>query len=297
MLRVLLIAALIMTAVPAPALEIELRVGPGQEQAARRIREIPAARVERMADVFGQTSDDRIIVVIADDESSLARDVPEWVAGYAQPSAGVVVILPSRAQSYPYSDIPETYLHELAHVFIGRAAGDGDVPRWFHESIALTLSTQWTLEDRGRTTLAMIRRWDATPDDMNRWFRGDPGDVRRAYAIAEAFGRDFIDRYGILGIRRILGRVDDGVPFERAFQEYTGRTPEGAWYVFWESQTFISRTVPLITSGTVVWLLISLLALLAFRRRRARDARIREMWALEEQLELLAANQDDETVN
>ena len=286
----------ILIAVSLQAQTIELQVAPGLEGAAAELQQVPRERVQYLADIFGAAGQ-RVIVVLADEDSSLASGVSPWVAGYAQPSAGVVVIFPARAQTYPYSDLGETYLHELAHVFIGRAAGGGDVPRWFHESIAMALSTPWTFEDRGRTTLAMLRRWDSTPSDMERWFRGDQGDVSRAYAIGEAFGRDFVRRYGILGVRRILERVDEGIPFDRAFQEFTGRTPAGAWLKFWEDQTFVSRTIPLISSGTVLWLLITVLALLAFRRRRQRDERLRELWTLEEQLEMMRSVPDDETVH
>lgn len=277
---------------------IELRPAPGLEPVAERIRQTPPERIERLFDLFGNPDGGPIIVVLAGEDSSYAQGVPPSVSGYADPSAGVIVILPQRERTYPWSDLEETYLHELAHVLIGRASGGGEIPRWFHESIAMAVSTPWTFEDRSRTTFAMIRQWNATPADMERWFRGDTGDVGRAYAIGEAFGRDFITRYGILGVRRILERVANGVSFDRAFNEFTGRSPDGAWLKFWDDQTFVSRTIPLISSGTVLWLLITLLALLAFRRRRARDAMFREMWEMEEQMELMRALSDeDEPVN
>ena len=282
----------------ASATPIELRPAPGQEHAAREIEAVPAARVQALGDFFGNDDDRPILVTLAGERSGLAQDVAPWVAGYAVSGAGVVVIFPDRASSYPHSDLTETYLHELAHVFIARKAGGEDVPRWFHEAIAMAVSTDWSLQDRGRTTIGMIRRWDATHEDLERWFRGDAGESRRAYAIAEAFGRDYVRRYGPLGVQRVLARVADGIPFDRAFQEFTGRTVDGAWFTFWEDQTLVHRTIPLVSSGTVLWLVITGLALLAFRRRRARDARMEEMWSLEERIETLQPEGlDDETVN
>lgn len=280
--------------------QIEVHAAPGQEAAARVIREFPAERIQRLQDIFGVEDAGTIMVSVADERSSLAREVPEWVAGYANGRAGIVVLFPQRATTYPHNDLGETYLHELAHVFTARAAGDGNVPRWFHESIALATTTQWGLQDQSRTTLGMIRRWNATPADVERWFRGSPAEARRAYAISESFGRDFLERYGVLGVQRILARVRDGVPFAHAFQEFTGRTPEGAWYRFWDEQTFINRTVPIVGSGTILWLMITLLAILAFRRRRERDAQFDELWEAEDQLERMRSSgidADDEVVH
>lgn len=284
-MRVLLTVLLAWSRAADAATSIEVHPSPGFEPAAERIEAVPPATIAKLQSVFGVTDAGTIIVTIAGENSSLAREVPEWVAGYAIGSAGVVVLFPERATTYPHNDLIETYLHELAHVFTARAAGDGEVPRWFHESIALATTTAWGLQDQSRTTIGMVRRWNATPDDLEQWFRGSPSEARRAYAISEAFGRDFLQRYGVLGVQRILARVRDGVPFEHAFQEFTGRTIDGAWYQFWDDQTFVHRTIPIIGSGTILWLMITFLAIIAFRRRRERDAQYSYLWELEEEME------------
>jgi len=47
--------------------------------------------------------------------------------------------------------------------------------------------------------------------------------------------------------------------------------------------------VPVLTSSVTLWLLITLLALWAIRRRRARDAALRRIWEEEEERARLAA--------
>lgn len=289
------IVLLLLFAAAASAETIELRPAPGQQHAAVRLRQVPAERLDQLRAILAAPpADQPVIVTLAGEDSGLARDVPPWVAGYAHGSAGVVVIFPQRATAYPHDGLGETFLHELAHIYIHRAAGGGEIPRWFHEAMALTLSTGWTMEDRGRTTYAMIRRWNASPGDVDRWLTGNSSEARRGYAIAEAFGRDFLQRYGPRGVQTILRRVREGVPFDRAFSEFTGRTVEGAWLQFWDDQTFVHRTIPLISSGTVLWLCISLLAIAAFRRRRHRDALMHEMWDAEEELLMLDESESDE---
>jgi hypothetical protein len=41
--------------------------------------------------------------------------------------------------------------------------------------------------------------------------------------------------------------------------------------------------VPFLTSSTTLWIVVTVLALYAFKRRRERDAAIREAWDEEEQ--------------
>ena len=62
----------------------------------------------------------------------------------------------------------------------------------------------------------------------------------------------------------------------------TGTTPAAAEASFWKRQTFWYRWVPLLTSSVALWTLVTLLALWAIRRRRARDAALYAHWDEEE---------------
>jgi hypothetical protein len=55
-----------------------------------------------------------------------------------------------------------------------------------------------------------------------------------------------------------------------------------------------SRWIPLLTSSLALWMTITFLALWAIRRRRRRDALIRERWDLEDQLQERARGGTDD---
>ena len=54
---------------------------------------------------------------------------------------------------------------------------------------------------------------------------------------------------------------------------------------FWDRQRTWTLWIPLLTSGTVVWLGVMGLAAFAVRSRRQRSAEIRRRWASEEAVE------------
>ena len=112
--------------------------------------------------------------------------------------------------------------------------------------------------------------------------------------------RDLFERYGQEAAPKILGGVARGLPFENAFRAATGASLADAETSFWSRQTLWYRWVPVLTSSVTLWLLVTLLALWAIRRRRARDAALRRMWdAEEERLRLAAAagTEDGPAVN
>jgi hypothetical protein len=223
-----------------------------------------------------------IRVVLAEEGSEAARAVPPWVAGYARGHDGLVVLFPARAPTYPDDSLEELLHHEVCHVLIARAARGWPVPRWFNEGVAMAAGRAWTLGDTTRYAFEVLRRGRVRLADLDRLFAGGGGAAARAYAVAGAFVRDLEGRHGPTVTGEILRRVGGGAPFAGAFHAATGSTLAAAEEAFWRRETFWRRWVPFLTSSVVVWIAVTLLALVAFRRRRERDAAIARRWEAEE---------------
>jgi hypothetical protein len=252
--------------------------------AAERIRLLPPERLADAVRLTGLTAPGPPIrVVLAPEGSPLARQVPPWVSGFADPAAGVVVLLPARAPSYPDSSLEDLLRHEVAHVLIGRAAGGRPVPRWFHEGLAMIAGLSWGLEERSRLSMALFADAPVSLDELDRRFSGGQGTVQRAYTVAGAFVRDLVQRHGPEVTGKILAGVAAGQPFGEAFRRATGSSLEQAAQSFWQRQTFWYRWVPLLTSSVTLWILVTALALWAMRKRRARDAALHRMWEEQEE--------------
>jgi hypothetical protein len=267
----------------APAQVLIVEAPPALEPLAEGLRSLDPAQIEGAARLVGlDDPGPPIRVILAPEGSVHALSAPSWVAGYALPEQGVVVLLPARSPRYPDSSFEDLLRHEVAHVLVGRASNHRPLPRWFHEGVAMIAGLAWGLEEQTRLATTLLRGGEVPMAAVDRRFTGGEGEVRSAYTLAGAFVRDLLRRHGREAVGAILSGVAAGLPFDEAFARATGTTLAEAERTFWESQTFWYRWVPFLTSSVVLWILITLLALWAMQRRRRRDAAQRAVWEAEE---------------
>jgi len=283
--------------------QLIVQAPPSLARAAAQVRAVEPERLLDAMRLVGLTDPGPPIQVLLGPEGSDLAMVPPWVSGYAFGEEGVIVLLPARAPSYPDSSLEDLLRHEVAHVLVARAAGGRPLPRWFHEGLAMIAGLSWGLDDRSQLTLTLVGDSEVSLERLEREFRGAQGDVRGAYAMAGAFANDLLRRYGDDTAARILAGVSRGLSFEDAFRSATGASLAEAERAFWRRQTLWYRWVPLLTSSVTLWLLITLLAVWAMGKRRARDAALRRRWEEEEERrlapaeEILLAQDPDEPVN
>ena len=265
--------------------ELRIEAPPELAALATRLARLDPSRLQGIARLVGLSEAGApITMVLAPEESDVAKSTPPWVAGFARGADGLIVLFPARSPSYPYDSLEDVLRHEIAHVLIARAAGERSVPRWFNEGLALSAERPWGLEDRTRVAFALTgRRWSAR--ELDRAFAGDQSEQARAYAVSGAFVRDLFRRHGPAAPARILKQMAAGDSFEIAFVRTTGETVATSEELFWRDSWW-SQAVPFFTSTAVLWMVVTLLALLAIRTRRVRRAARRKAWEEEEQRQL-----------
>lgn len=283
---VVIVALLLACALPGAAQLLVVEAPPALEPVAERLRSLDPVQIEAAARLVGlDDPGPPIRVILAPEGSAAALSAPPWVAGYALPEQGVLVLLPARSPRYPDSSFDDLLRHEVAHVLVGRASGHRPLPRWFHEGVAMIAGLAWGLEEQSRLAATLLSGGEVPLAEVDRRFAGGEGEVRSAYTLAGAFVRDLMRRHGREVVGAILSGVAAGQPFEESFARATGTTLAGAEREFWESQTLWYRWVPFLTSSVVLWLLITLLALWAIQRRRRRDAARLAAWEADEAVE------------
>lgn len=223
-----------------------------------------------------------ILLVLAAEDSLAARSVPGWIAGFALSDRGVAVLFPARTPSYPDSTFEELVLHEVGHILVHRATSGADVPRWFNEGLALYIGRPWRLEDHSRVTWALVSGRQVSLTDLEPYFHRSREAANHAYALAGAFVQDLVQREGPTAVADILTAVRGGARFAEAFLAVTGETLQDTEKEFWERHTFLYRWIPILGSSATLWLVITALALVAFRRRRTRDRLMHEQWEQED---------------
>lgn len=249
--------------------------------AAAELERLPPARLESAMRLVGlEEPGPPIRLLLAAEGSPAARAAPAWVAGYAFGDEGVVVLFPARTPAYPDGSLEELLGHEVAHVLITRAAPGAAVPRWFHEGVATVAGGSWGLADRTRMVRLDPERDRLAGLDVR--FAGGPAEVERAYALSAAFVLSLLQRHGREAAAAVLDEAARGLPFEDAFARATGEPLAAAEAAFWRRHDLLYRWLPLLTSSVTLWLAITLLALWAGRRRRARGAKLMRRWEDEE---------------
>ncbi len=254
-----------------------------------RIRDLDPTRLEHAMQVLGlRRPGPPIRLTLAGEDSTVAQNTPGWIAGFAYPNLGVAVLFPERSPTYPDSNFEDLVLHEVSHILTARAAGGRKVPRWLDEGLALFLGRSWQLEDRSRLTWAMLREGEVPLADLEDRFSSDRASATRAYAISGAFVHDLVRKRGVDSMAAILAGIAFGLPFPEAFQRAIGASLEQAEIYFWEYHSLWYRWVPILSSSMALWVAITLLALVAFRRRRALDTAQLKQWEEQEQRQRLA---------
>lgn len=261
--------------------ELIVNAPPELAGAAARLSRVDRTRLVAVARLLGVNDPGPpITVVLATETSELGRATPRWIAGFANSRRDLIVMFPARAPTYPSESFEELLHHEVVHVLIARAARGAEVPRWFHEGLAMAAERSWRIEDHTRFAVAIVsERRSIRQIDAD--FDGGPERAARAYGIAGAFVRDLLRQYGPGFPAQVLASMVGESTFEQAFVAATGTPLEQAEREFWRNALW-HQLVPWLTSTLVIWMGIVLLALYAMRRRLAYRRAIRQRWEEEE---------------
>ncbi len=191
---------------------------------------------------------------------------PSWAIALAYPGRNIMLV---EAHSLVNDEGPLTLRHELVHVALGQF---GHVwPHWFQEGLAqeLTGERKWRMEQVATLTRAVTQDRVFDFDDLTAHFPAYPDDVEIAYAQSAAFVEFLRDRHGSYAFQRLIDRVEGGDGFEKAFGV--------AFFVplSMEQEAFkkdLPRRYPwwplLLSGGTLVWVVTSVLVVMAWVRRR-----------------------------
>jgi hypothetical protein len=268
-----------------PKLQIE---GPPELAAVRtRLQSIDPWRFADITQLVGGTDvGPAIQVILAPENSDVARGVSRWISGFAVGASGSVVIFPARSPSYPHGTLEDVLRHEVAHVLIWRASAVQPIPRWFNEGLAMAAERERRFEDQTQLLYQLVTGSRTNLGELNRLFAGGPNDQIRAYALAGALVDDVLQQYGPAVCAEILMRMSRGARFDAAFEGATGLTPDNMEAEFWHRQRIWTTWVPIIASSTTLWLAVTVLAILAIYMRRRKDRAIEEQWAKEEKDEV-----------
>lgn len=261
-------------------LDLTIEAPPSLAPAAGRVRSLER---EQLAAALGQAGlhlPARVHVTLVPEDDARARATPRWIVGRAFGSQDVV-IFPARVGSYPYGSLESVVWHEVVHLALSVQAGGRPLPRWFHEGVAMSVEKGWGLTSQVRLLLATAGDPDLA--DLGRLFDSEAQlETASAYLLAAALMSDVRRRHGAAAPGAIVDRVARGTLFAHAFELQTGDTPDEAAGRAWGLYRRWTSWIPVVTSGSAVWIAILALAFIAFVSTLRRRARHRRQWDEEE---------------
>jgi hypothetical protein len=225
-----------------------------------------------------------IHVVLVPEDDPRARAEPHWIVGRAfsprpgsEPGDPDIEIFPARIAGYPYDSLESVLRHEIVHLALDARAGNGFLPRWFHEGVAEAIGSERGLLDEWQLLRATFSA--PTMHDVAAQFESDEEhQTADAYRLAVALVDDVRRRHGADAPGRIAGRVAAGLPFDRAFLAETGETVEAAAARAWGVYSRASQWLAVLTSDQALWTFILLLGFVAVAVQLRRRARQRRIW-------------------
>jgi len=264
-----------------PTAGLTIDAPPSLSTAATRIESIDLLQLQSDLRRAGLDLPVRITVELIRNDDPRARPVPSWIVGFADGSSDVV-IFPERVLPYPYDSLESVFRHEVVHLALHTRAGGAELPRWFHEGVAVSVDKGWDMEGRLRLLIGMAGNPGTA--DLARLFasRAEP-EAAQAYGLSTALVADLRRRHGDAVPGAIAARVAGGASFAFAFASETGETPDLAASRAWRVYIRWTNWVPPLTSGSAVWTLILALAGAAWLARRRGRVRRRQRWEEEDE--------------
>ena len=205
---------------------------------------------------------------------------PSWAAGFLIPAARTGGIRIALADRYPYDDLDSVLVHEAAHMLLYDAAGSG-LPRWFGEGVATGIERSWGLRDVLVYGSSVLTGRLPRLAELDAAFDASDDRARAAYAASFDFLVWTVRTYGVDVLQDIV-REARTRPFPEAWKAATGVALDRSEADWRSGSLLLYRWVPALTGTTALWTGITLLALLAGARRRARARRMLEQWREED---------------
>jgi hypothetical protein len=270
------------------------------ERVAPLIRDAEEIRA-KLTDELGQPVLDKVEVRIARTPEEMATlappeaPPPAYGAGVAYTELGLVLLTLSAPASNEGVDLDEVFRHELTHVALEDAVLHKHVPRWFNEGLAIYEAGENPYM-RTKTLIDATLSGTLLPlADIDRNFPGDNFKVNIAYAESSDFVRFLMRKSDRQRFQALVARIRDGQSFEQASADAYGSDLRKLEFQWKEELSKRYTYIPVLTGGSVVWVLVIAALVVGYVKRRRRAKATLARWEKEEAAADAALGAVDET--
>jgi hypothetical protein len=270
------------------------------------VRDLQAVHAETWTNITGAFRgpiDDRVVIRIGLDPEEMhalapvGHPAPDYAVGVAYPRFGVILLSLQAPETWERPDLDKVFAHELSHIALYRAVSGKPLPRWLVEGVAIQQAEENDL-DRIQALWRAVVAGNVVPlDTLDERFPSAPHRVNVAYAesadIVAHLWRSDMDR---ARFRSLLENVRDGEAFDDAFLHAYDMSLETMEHEWREQLDERFHTLPLVVTGSGLWVLASFLLVLAYFRRRRKHRETLARWAEQEAKERAAIERAEDAV-
>ncbi|MGB9600066.1 MAG: peptidase MA family metallohydrolase [Myxococcota bacterium] len=215
---------------------------------------------------------------------------PTWSVGIAYPKKGIIILRGDDTNGP--DEILRTFRHELAHIFLHNFSKE-KIPKWFSEGFSMYF------EERGglSRSLRLIRQAFSNSYidiyTLEEGFPDNPVDIQNAYLTSSEFFSYLLSKIGEEGLFKVLELVKSGLDFRFAIYKVAGQTVSDIEKDFKKTTRFRYAWLPIITSSTTIWILLTMLFIYVFIVKKRKTETRLEIMRAEEDMLLLKRFEED----
>jgi len=237
---------------------------------------LPAATRGTIALLGPETTDEEI--------RQAASGIPGWAAGITLPSSGRILIRLDRLGAYGQRQLLSVLDHELVHLTVaqGLEGREGRLPPWLAEGIASSLAHEGEWRDLWIVWTSPLASSSRPFAELDAALARGEESKSLAYAGSLAAVGFLRERYGPGLVPALFAGMRSGADFESAFSAASGTTIRDAESAWARELNLPWIWLVRIGSSYTIWMIATLLVLVAYLVKRSRSRRTLDRWSDDE---------------
>ncbi|MEN6320332.1 MAG: peptidase MA family metallohydrolase [Syntrophaceae bacterium] len=208
--------------------------------------------------------------------------MPLWAVAVAYPRRNLIILRSPGAVEGGRLDYEKVFTHEFTHIVFGKVLEGRETPTWLAEGFAMYVSSEWHLARMTSLTKAFLMKRVIPLEQLTANFPSDPEEAELAYAESFMFVSFLINKFGRKSFQQLLRNYAADGDLSGSLTKITGMhlvTLEKEWFDYMKARV---SWIPLITSATSFWFVITLIFIYGYFRKRRITRKILQEWEEEE---------------
>ena len=259
------------------------------------IKKIILNKINKLQNLFdGINSYNSFSVIIDQNEYKTNNPHWKWALGITYHKPERIIIKDPSSSHISTKKFKMVMEHELNHIMVNRLKHSHTIPRWFKEGFALFYSGEISLNHKLEIANNIHKKEEFNLTKIETFNGFNRSRFHLAYAQSAVLALAINRLYGDDCLYAIYTNMLNGMTFEKAFYSSTSKSINQFNNIAYPYLKNKYKWFKLITLPNQLFAFFPLLLILGFVMRSIKNKKIKEKWALEEELEKIEYIQDED---